>query len=184
MSPEQAGAADQIDERSDIYSLGTVLFECLAGGPPFTGETVMAILCKICLQEPPRLRELVPAAPAALEALLGVMMAKDPAHRLRDAFALAAELAAISSASSPAVVSLRPRGTLTEVEQRVLCAIFVRSASLRAAESPDAPTISTDVASEVSITSVLSNLFRAESSRNGFPCTAGACNVCWTARWW
>ena len=96
MSPEQAGADDRIDERSDIYSLGTVLFECLTGEPPFMGTTVMAILCKICLQEPPLLRKRVPAAPAALEALLGVMMAKDPAHRLRDACALAAELAAIS----------------------------------------------------------------------------------------
>jgi eukaryotic-like serine/threonine-protein kinase len=152
MSPEQAGAADRIDERSDIYSLGTVLFECLAGGPPFIGSTVMAILCKICLEEPPRLRELVPAAPAALEALLGVLMAKDPAHRLRDASVLAAELARISSASSPAAASWRPRATLTEVEQRVLCAIFVRSASLRAAESPDAPTISSNVASQVSVT--------------------------------
>jgi eukaryotic-like serine/threonine-protein kinase len=148
MSPEQARADDRIDERSDIYSLGAVLFECLTGEPPFMGASAMAILCKICLEEPQRLRKLVPRAPAALEALLASMMAKDPHGRPRDAFALATELAGISGVSSPALVSVPPRVSLTEVEQRVLCAIFVRGASMRAEESLDALTISINVAPE------------------------------------
>src|SRR5438093_7273930 len=54
MSPEQASGVDELDGRSDVYSLGCVLFEMLAGGPPFTGWSAHAILARQLLEPLPR----------------------------------------------------------------------------------------------------------------------------------
>ena len=60
MSPEQAKGAERADPQSDLFSLGSLLFECVSGAPAFPGEHVMAILAKVLLSEPPRLDEVVP----------------------------------------------------------------------------------------------------------------------------
>ena len=57
MAPEQARGGRDIDPRADVFSLGCILFECLTGRPPFTGDSIMATLAKILLEEAPRLRE-------------------------------------------------------------------------------------------------------------------------------
>jgi len=141
MSPEQARGDDHVDERADIYSLGAMLFECLTGTPPFTGSSAMAILCKICVEEPPRLRTLVPDAPVELDALLASMLAKDPDLRPRGAFALASAVAASPGSLSPMHSGVPPQVKLTEGEQRVLCAIFVGNPSNRPGESATDRTI-------------------------------------------
>ncbi len=78
MAPEQARGAPDVDARADIFSLGCVLYECLAGRPPFEGRHAMAVLAKILFEEAPALRGLRPDVPPALEALVARMLAKKP----------------------------------------------------------------------------------------------------------
>jgi serine/threonine protein kinase len=134
MSPEQARGADHVDERSDLYSLGALLFECLAGDPPLMASDLTAVLCKICLEEPPRLRTRAPDAPMALDVLIASLLAKDPASRPRDALAVATALSSMGGSTMSMLLSAPPRVSLTSGAQRVLCAIFVRAPSYELAE--------------------------------------------------
>ena len=81
MSPEQAAAERHIDGRSDVYSLGCVLFELLTGDPPFTGRTARIIIARHMTEPPPNIATLRPEVPAPLQALLERMLAKAPAAR-------------------------------------------------------------------------------------------------------
>jgi serine/threonine-protein kinase len=81
MSPEQASAERELDARSDVYSLACVLFEMLAGEPPFPGPHARAILARH-LTEPPRpIRALRPETPPPVERALARALAKSPADR-------------------------------------------------------------------------------------------------------
>lgn len=83
MSPEQA-TGNRADQRSDIYSLGILLFEMLTGRVPFEAETPMAVLFKQIQDPPPPLSMVRPDLPYTLEAVLLKAMAKDPADRYQD----------------------------------------------------------------------------------------------------
>ena len=83
MSPEQA-AGRPVDQRTDIWALGCVLFACLAGRPPFPGDTAPAILAAIASREPEWSR-LPSELPQPLRTLLERCLRKDPARRLHDA---------------------------------------------------------------------------------------------------
>ncbi len=91
MSPEQF-EAQGVDERSDIYSLGVVLFEMLTGRLPFTGQTPIAVALKHKAEPPPTLRSLRTDVPAWLERVVLKCLEKDPARRFPSAAALVAEL--------------------------------------------------------------------------------------------
>ena len=80
VSPEQA-AGRQADVRSDIYSLGCVLYALLAGEPPFTAEHPIGVVQQHLTTEPPWIGTRRGDAPAALDALLASMLAKDPSAR-------------------------------------------------------------------------------------------------------
>jgi DNA-binding SARP family transcriptional activator len=81
MSPEQARGATQIDGRSDIYSLGCVLYEMLAGLPPFTGPTRAAVLARAMAEPLPPLRTVCPSVPPAVEQTVVKALAKRPEDR-------------------------------------------------------------------------------------------------------
>ena len=88
-SPEQAQGA-QPDPRSDLYSLGIVMYEMVAGRPPFTGENPVSIAYKQVHDKPQPLNQLVEGVPRPFEAIIAKLLAKDPklrypsAHALRD----------------------------------------------------------------------------------------------------
>ena len=79
-SPEQAQGG-QPDPRSDLYSLGIVLYEMVGGKPPFTGENPVAIAYKQVHDQPQPLNQLAPDVPRAFEAIVARLLAKDPALR-------------------------------------------------------------------------------------------------------
>ncbi|MEO6417835.1 MAG: serine/threonine-protein kinase, partial [Polyangiaceae bacterium] len=81
MAPEQVRATGTADARSDIYALGCVLFECLTGRPPFTGDRATVVLAKAIFELPPRVTSLGVEASPALDALVARMLSKQAAAR-------------------------------------------------------------------------------------------------------
>src|SRR5262249_2611645 len=84
LSPEQASGA-AAGPRSDLYALGCVLFAMLTGGPPFSGDSPVAVCAQHLVAEPPDLTRVCPGRPAPLVELVGELLRKDPAARPRDA---------------------------------------------------------------------------------------------------
>ncbi|MFT3776271.1 MAG: protein kinase [Minicystis sp.] len=124
MAPEQARAGQAVDARADVFSLGCVLFRCVTGTAAFEAEKVMAILAKILLEKPPLASERCPDLPPDLDALIGRMLAKDPAERPRDGHEAAAALAAIGTAT--AEIAPPPAApALTSAERRLLSIVLV-----------------------------------------------------------
>lgn len=91
MSPEQV-SAQPVDGRSDVFSLGVVLYELLTGEAPFTGEDLRAVMRRVVHHEPPAPAELNPRVPAALDAIVRRAMAKHPGQRYPTARELAKDL--------------------------------------------------------------------------------------------
>ena len=102
MSPEQGAGSRELDGRSDVYSLGCVLYEMLAGRPPFTGETPQEILARHALEPVAPLRTLRPEIRRGVEAAILVALAKQPAER----FATVAEFA--EALAAPETATLMP----------------------------------------------------------------------------
>jgi adenylate cyclase len=127
MAPEQARGSRDIDARADVYALGALLYRCLAGRPPFEGETPDEVIAGILRRSPPRLREIAAGVPGELEALVARMLHKDPARGPADGEAALAALVGIdatragptarprsSNAGSPVTpASTPPDGTFT-----------------------------------------------------------------------
>lgn len=124
MSPEQAAGDRDLDGRSDLYALGLIGYELLAGAPAFDGGTPATLLVRQLTQPPPALAPLAPGAPAALVAVIDRALEKDPADRwpdaaaMRDALdavladpALAGALPAPGRGARPAGVGRTPAGT-------------------------------------------------------------------------
>ena len=95
MSPEQArGDVDAIDERSDVWGLGTILFEILTGRPPYVGTSALAVLAAVLTDEPPPVRSIAPDAPPELSAIADRALRRDPSARYPSAKAIADEIGA------------------------------------------------------------------------------------------
>ncbi len=93
MSPEQI-AGKKVDGRSDIFSLGVVMFELLTGRPPFMADNVSALLFAIAHNPHPSLKAIRPDMPPLLKTILDRALHKDPVHRYRRAGEFATELRA------------------------------------------------------------------------------------------
>ncbi|WP_437283711.1 protein kinase [Sorangium sp. So ce375] len=134
MAPEQARGERRVDARADVFALGCVLFKCLTGRSAFQGAGALAVLVKVLLDEPPRLREVRPDLPDGLDALVARMLAKQPGGRPRDGAAVAAALRAIELGSDDAAFGGQPAAPapvleLTSCERRVTCLVLAHERS-------------------------------------------------------
>ncbi len=130
VSPEQARAAPTIDARSDLFSLGCVLYACLTGKPPFRGQDLVAVLAKIVFQDTPRVREEARDVHPEIDAVVAKLMAKEPAERYPDARAAAEALRALRhvvQSERPSITTSSNSG-ISSREAR-LCSIVIVNGS-------------------------------------------------------
>jgi WD40 repeat protein/tRNA A-37 threonylcarbamoyl transferase component Bud32 len=104
MSPEQA-RGEAVDHRTDLFSLGGVLYAMATGRAPFQGSSAYMILRQVTEEQPPPVRELNPAVPDWLEAVIERLLAKDPAERYQSA----AEVAEVLAEGSKQLAAAPPR---------------------------------------------------------------------------
>jgi tetratricopeptide (TPR) repeat protein len=119
MAPEQVRGDRSVDARADVFALGCVLYECLAGRPAFRGESAAAVLAKVLFDDAPRLAAVREDVPPGLDAIIARAMARSPDARPTDAAAFARALASIDPDREVTDPSARPRA-LTAHEQRRL----------------------------------------------------------------
>ncbi|MBV8068729.1 MAG: protein kinase [Acidobacteriaceae bacterium] len=133
MSPEQARGLP-VDSRTDIFSLGAILYEMLAGRSPFQGETDSDYMAEVLKTEPPPISEFMPDAPPELAAIVSKAIAKDREKRYQSATELAADLKTYrrnaefrlvfqTAATSSAIQAARrfPRALVYVIAAAVLC---------------------------------------------------------------
>lgn len=112
MAPEQAGGhSDRASSKSDVYSLGAILFACLTGRPPIVADTVMQTLVKVVHQPAPSVRSLREDVPADLETIIAKCLEKNPNQRYQSAKQLADELDAFLEGRP---IEARPRSRLVK----------------------------------------------------------------------
>lgn len=118
MSPEQATGDRQLDARSDVYALGAVTYEMMAGDPPHLGGTAQVIIAKILTDDPQPLTRRRPTVPQHVDAAIRTALAKTPADRFSSAAAFGAALSTPGFTSATVLVStaakVRP-GTLIQL---------------------------------------------------------------------
>jgi serine/threonine-protein kinase len=142
MSPEQATGADVVDGRTDIYSLGCVLYEMITGEPPYVGKTVQAVIAKRFSDPVPSARRLRTTISPLLDDVIACALAKAPADRFATADAFADALAraleagvstsnpscAAASAATPALAPVRSTARALPVVAGVLTAVVLIAA--------------------------------------------------------
>ena len=106
MSPEQAAGDKGVDARTDVYSLGAVLYEMLAGEPPFTGPTAQAMIARRLSEPPPSVRRTRPNVPEAVDHAIQRALAPVPADRFASAAELARTLQAPGATQAPTASSV------------------------------------------------------------------------------
>lgn len=95
MSPEQAQGAGQLDGRSDIYALGTIVFELLTGKPPYEADTPMGVAIKHVTEPVPNILEINPNLPQNIDLVMQQALAKSPDHRYQTAGAFAGAVSTV-----------------------------------------------------------------------------------------
>jgi serine/threonine-protein kinase len=112
MPPEQSAGTGKVDRRSDIYSLACVLYETLAGQPPFTGPTAQAIMARHSLDSVPRLKVVREAIPDDVEVVIERALEKVPADRYQTAVQFRDALSSASTGRVSRVTPTRHRSML------------------------------------------------------------------------
>ena len=92
MSPEQAQAAPDVDGRADLYSVGAILFECLTGRPPHTGESYEQVILSICMRDAPDVRTIDPSVPVNVSTFVARALSRDRDKRFSSAELMLAAL--------------------------------------------------------------------------------------------
>jgi tetratricopeptide (TPR) repeat protein len=126
MAPEQARGRLDVDARADVFGLGAVLFRCLAGRPPFSGDTLTATLARVLFERAPRLAELVIGVPPWLDDLVDAMLSKERDARPADGAALSALLEArgrVRQPSLPPSMRSGPPPAMGSGERRVVAVV-------------------------------------------------------------
>ncbi len=128
MSPEQAAGARDVDGRSDQYSLGCVLYEMLAGDPPFTASTPQAIIARKLNEPLPRISVVREVVPPEVEAALQRSLARVPADRFRSVADFAAALRGRVATPPPTPVPAA-RGRVRRLAARTVAALVLLAAA-------------------------------------------------------
>ena len=131
MPPEQAlGHTDKIDERSDIYSLGVVLYEILTGRLPFKAKTIKDLITHVIYEEPTSIREVEPDTPLELAAICERAMRKSPSERYASAKELADEVTRFQSGALVNAYVYSTKDLMSRFLQRYRSAIYVAAAAV------------------------------------------------------
>ncbi len=148
LSPEQASGRYSADERSDIYSLGIVLYEMLAGEVPFSGDSPSAIVFKHLEEPPPPLSAFRQDLPPSLETVLIKALAKDPAARQQTAQEFAFELDRTMTDAAAAATAAPSGNNIWKTAFVVLAGIAILAAALIYATSSKQTNPTTQLATD------------------------------------
>jgi serine/threonine protein kinase/Tol biopolymer transport system component len=99
MSPEQVGSAKSLDGRSDIYSLGIILFQMLTGERPFAADTPLSLALKHVMEQPPSILDVRPELPVGCDRIMRKLLQKEPDRRYQTVAELVADLENVESLS-------------------------------------------------------------------------------------
>ncbi len=133
MAPEQA--RNEADQRTDLYALGVLLFQCMAGRPPFLGKESIDVIVKHIREKPPELRSLVPEVPLEVNALVMKCLEKEPAARFQSMDELLEAMRVATAGQGMSGVFADPRSASSTAIPRA----FSNSSSPRVGTVPPPP---------------------------------------------